>query len=100
MSFPLLRELSKLGDADAEEALGTETIKRFESNFPATMNFLLEQGLLKQLSKEKIASLVQCINYQKSLEYSVLETFKLIENLNGQNLLQFNSAVKTSENDS
>ncbi|MFX0024526.1 MAG: hypothetical protein ACFE9S_19585, partial [Candidatus Hermodarchaeota archaeon] len=54
LSFPLLKELSKVGDLKAQKIFNEEIAKRFESNNITVVKFLLYSGYLTCLNKEEL----------------------------------------------
>ena len=72
LSFPLLKALSDAGDPKAKAIFQEEVAKRFESGHPSVVNYLLEQGYLQYLDKDRLKTLLEnnrisCENCGKEL---------------------------------
>jgi len=55
LAFPLLKRLSKLGDPIAKSIFRKEIIKRLESGYENTIEFLIQDNYHKYLTKEQYA---------------------------------------------
>lgn len=104
LSFPLLRELAKVGDPKARKVYKEEIALRLESGYPSVVQYLLAQGyisaftptefqtilgsndLIKKLSTEPkiiVQFLISCVSkFPTLIEVILLETLKLPEGKN------------------
>ncbi|KKN37332.1 hypothetical protein LCGC14_0764480 [marine sediment metagenome] len=86
LAFPLLHELSKVGDPIAEKIFIEEIARRFESGNSAVMNFLILEGYLKYLPQEYLEMLSKNGEFLKRIVRYIVEKplFKntLIEYIN------------------
>jgi len=57
VAFPLLRELTDLGDPIATRVFKEEIAKQYASWHPTVMKFLEKDGYLNYLSKEELESI-------------------------------------------
>ena len=55
LSFPLLRQLSNVGDPQAKKVFKEEIAKRLESGYFNTITYLIEQNYLQFLSSEELS---------------------------------------------
>ncbi len=80
-TFPLLRKLIRLEVPLIIRVFKEEVVKRFKSGNPSVMTYLNEEGYLKYLNKEEIATIFEGFNFSKitNLEYTV--AFPLLDNL-------------------
>ncbi len=81
LSFPILKELSDLGDPIAKKALIKEIKSRFLSNFFPVQKFLMNEGYLNLLSKEDFEEIIGKINLS-SASFEMLAFFKNKANIN------------------
>ena len=70
ISFPLLRELTKAGDPLARKVFKEEIALRLESGYPSVVQYLLNQGYIR--------------NFTPSEFKTILETTSLIKNLSAE----------------
>ncbi|MHA1148367.1 MAG: leucine-rich repeat domain-containing protein [Promethearchaeota archaeon] len=68
LAFPLLRELSLVGDPKARVLFKNEIAKRFSSKYLTTMLFIIEQGYLDIFSKEELEILFHDVDFTVFLE--------------------------------
>jgi len=54
LAFPLLKELTKMGDPLAQRVFKEEIAKRLDECVPSVTNFLIEEGLINYLDKEEL----------------------------------------------
>ncbi len=59
IAFPLLRELTKAGDKNAESVFKKEILRRLESKYPPVSEFLIRGWYLKSFDEEELKQLFQ-----------------------------------------
>ncbi len=60
LAFPLLKKLTEAGDPVARRVFKEQIAMRYSSGIPSVKVFLLEEGYLKFLSSEELASINKC----------------------------------------
>ena len=90
ISFPLLKELTKVGDLNARKIFKEEIAKRFESNNITVIKFLLYNEYLSYLNKEELRIVLDhikikfskiIVNKLRELMESAANNFNKINNL-------------------
>lgn len=98
LSFPLLKELYKLGDLRAKKVFKEEIAVRLLSQYPPVISYLIIEGYLKYFSEEELESIFFKLNEQLNLPNPRLVDKSLIETLDDRfsniNLMEFNSEIK------
>ncbi|MHA1486982.1 MAG: hypothetical protein ACTSSC_07390 [Promethearchaeota archaeon] len=67
LSFPLLRELAKLGDPKAKKVYKEEIALRLESGYPSVVQYLIIQGYLGEFSPSEFHTILESNNLIKKL---------------------------------
>lgn len=80
IAFPLLNELTRIGDSLAKRILKEEIAKRFASNHFQTMEFLLNEGYLDILNAEELKIVIENSNLNS-------QTFDSIKKYIASNML-------------
>lgn len=67
LAFPILKELTRIGDSVARRIFKDEIFKRMKSGYPQVLIFLAKEGFLNFLTEEEQRTLFQEINLKKVL---------------------------------
>lgn len=59
LSFPLLRELAKLGDLKAKKVYKEEIAQRLESGYPSVVQYLVNQGYIGEFSPFEFRTILE-----------------------------------------
>ncbi len=71
LAFPLLRELTKMGDSQASRVFKEEIVKRYNSGIETVRQFLRMNGYLKYLSMEEYLSLLDSQEERDVVNYLI-----------------------------
>ncbi len=78
LAFPLLKKLTEAGDRVARNVFKEEICKRFNSNFPSVVNFLIEEKYLDYLNREEFWNILPPETYLlKEIENKLGYNFKI-----------------------
>ncbi len=79
ISFPLLRVLSEAGDPLAKKVFKEEIALRLESGYPSVVQYLINQGYIKQFTPSEFKTILESTNLIKNLssESGMLRRFLL-----------------------
>lgn len=69
LAFPLLKELTNIGDSKAEEMLSLEVIRRFKSRYPTVQKYLILEEYLKPLSHTVLEELIDYVDDKDVLKF-------------------------------
>ncbi|MFX1593835.1 MAG: hypothetical protein ACFFCL_14170 [Promethearchaeota archaeon] len=67
ISFPLLRELTKVGDPKAKKVYKEEIALRLESGYPSVVQYLLTQRYIEVFQPEEFKTILETTNLIKNL---------------------------------
>ncbi|MFX0070997.1 MAG: DNRLRE domain-containing protein [Candidatus Hermodarchaeota archaeon] len=67
ISFPLLRELTKVGDPKAKRVYKEEIALRLESGFPSVVQYLLTQGYIQVFSPSEFKTILESTSLIKNI---------------------------------
>jgi len=77
LAFPLLKELSKIGDPSATKILKEQVIKRLLYGYPGVVYYLINEGYLNNLKKDELTTLSENIeDLIRKLLYNFLKSKK------------------------
>jgi hypothetical protein len=54
LAFPILKELTDLGDPEAKVVFKEEIISRFENGYPSVVRYLIREGFIRNYVKEEL----------------------------------------------
>lgn len=84
LSFPLLKKLAEDGDLQAKKIYRSEILKRFESKYFPTIDYLTVSGFTKIFSEEECKELTQL--YYESLDNYIEDLKRDIKNAYGREI--------------
>ncbi|MFX0004665.1 MAG: Rab family GTPase [Candidatus Hodarchaeota archaeon] len=73
LAFPLLKALYYAGDPKARRVFKEEIAMRFESGYPNVILYLINQGYLRYLNEEELASILTSQKFLKNVPESILD---------------------------
>jgi len=90
LSFPLLKKLTEVGDAQARRVFKEEIAKRIESGYPSVIKYLINEGYIKFLDKEEFSSLdlKKITNFKPELSIPIIKQMVLVGLSNLNNLFK------------
>lgn len=90
LAFPLLKQLSEVGDRVAQKVFKEEIAKRFASGHPSVMEFLRNEHFLDYLTQEEQASLLEDLR-SRGINPNYVEVNGILKymSLRGLNLQNF-----------
>ena len=72
LAFPLLKELTSVGDPQARKVFKEEIALRLESGYPNVVLYLLNQRYLNYLDKEELDTVLESPKFLKNIPGSIL----------------------------
>ena len=78
IAFPILKRLANVGDRMAKKVYKEEIIRRFQSNYPPVVEFLLNGNYLQIFSKSEISSFIDQVNFNIFLAHPFSKKRELI----------------------
>ncbi|MFX1344144.1 MAG: hypothetical protein ACFFBC_00125 [Promethearchaeota archaeon] len=84
VSFPLLRALTRAGDAKAKKVYKEEIVLRIESGYPSVIQYLLHQRYIEIFSPNELKTILETTNLVKHISES-----NMLVQLLGSCLVQF-----------
>ncbi len=84
LAFPMLKALTDVGDLVAKAVFKEEIISRFESGYPAVVQYLIKEGFIRNYVKEELIETlleVEEVDILRNLELFSKTELKIVEKL-------------------
>jgi hypothetical protein len=82
LAFPLLQKLVKVGDSLARMVFKDEIASRFQSKFPSTVLYLIENKYITYLNEEEIQTILDIIDFSNLKKHKTRAFLLILKELN------------------